>query len=765
MKTTQRPFAAAAAVLVLALAGCTGGGIFQQDRLEFNTSGMDSAEAKTPYVRMEVTELINDGPEVLLSASGTDATGHRTFVGYSPDGGKSWEDVRFNGRQADFAPYGIVRGGGQWLALATENNRLMPYQSRDGRNFSGTGPGISFDTRHDGAMAYWSKNTWTVITKRDKSFLIHRSHDGGEWKAVAAKGIPADPNLHLFTLASNGTTTILAGQQEKSGSNVVRAAAYSSNDGGLNWTNVSPDSSKVAPGNSGFRDVHWDGKTFRFVGFGYSPGFYYGYPSSDSQTTATGLNASWAPGGTWSLAIDASWADGKEDFPSIHELTGTPARQLLLTETGAGILADYRLYERSSAPAWKAVHLPAAAKNQYNYPSDAASLPDGILVVSNVTENGNTRPKVVLLDSKGNAEDRTPEIPAAVSDAPVVSQFVAADGKVLALGSNGRETSLWTAEDGRTFKDRTRLTLAAKQSLSGMDSNAFGDVAFGAEDAWNSAKGLLWTRKPGGSWQSYSGDVFGARSLRGETPVLAAAATSRGFLAAGPRPDEDRSVTSAGLAISTDGRSWKRIDAPSFAGKKDNDRAIYTLAETPGKTLLAGGYIEKSIQDAPVVWRSTDAKSWTPVALAKTKGYTDSEVVALEAGPKSTVALVRAHQEGKGSRYVLYSSKDQGKTWSSSTELPEALGGSGYGPIHLLRDGDGFAVLGTMGTAQERKPFLYTSTDGKDFVTKDLKHDALTGANLDVNAAIIHNGKLLLSGFAGEQGNRKQFALTVDVPH
>lgn len=762
MKTTPRPFAALAALLLFAATGCTGGWIQDQSRLEFNTSGMDSEAVKTPFLRLEITELVNDGAEVLFSASGSDATGRRTFVRHSADGGKTWENVRFNGRHPDLAPYRIVRGGGQWLALVIENSRLMPYMSQDGKDFTGTGPGITFDTRFDGAEAYWSNNAWTVITKSGKGFLIHRSQDGGTWKAVGAKGIPADPNLHLLTIASNGTSTILAGQQEENGSKAIQAAAYLSNDGGLNWKNVSPDSSKVAPGNSGFRGVHWDGKTFRFAGFGYPPSVYYGFGSGDPE--ANGLNASWTPGGKWSLAIDASWANGKEEFPSVKELTGTPAKQLLLTETGAGLLADYRLYERSSAPAWKAVHLPAAAKNQYNYLSDTALLPEGILAASNVTENGTTRPSVVLLDRKGNTEDRTPDIPAAVSEAPAVSQFVEAEGKVLALGSNGRETSLWTAEDGKTFKDRTRLTLEPRQSLSGMDSNAFGDVMYGTEDAWNSAKGLLWTRKSGGSWQSYSGDLFGPRSLRGETPVLAATVTSRGFLASGSRADDDRSVTSASLAISADGRSWKRIDVPSFVGKKDNDRAIYALAETPGKTLLAGGFMEKSVQDAPAVWRSADAKSWTPVALAKVKGYTDSEVVALAAGPKATVSLVRAHQEGKGTRYVLYSSKNQGKTWSSGTELPEALRERSYESIHLLRDGDGFAVLGTVGTPAEQKPFLYTSEDGKEFQAKDLRHEALNGESIDIGAATIHNGKLLLSGFAGEAGNRKQFALTVDVP-
>jgi len=763
MKTTRR-LVTAAAVLALALSGCTGGGIFQQDRLEFNTTGMDSEAAKRPFVRIEVTDLVNDGAEVLLSASGSDAGGHRTFVGHSPDGGKTWEEARFNGRHPDFAPYRMLRGGGQWFALAMENNRLMPYLSQDGRNFTSTGPGITFDNRFDGAEALWSNNAWTVVTKRDKGFLIHRRGDDGGWKAAAAKGIPADPGLHLFAFAGNGTTTILAGQQEESGSNVVRAAAYSSNDGGLNWKNISPDSFKVAPGNSGFRDVHWDGKAFRFVGFGYSPSFYYGYRSSEGQKTANGLNASWTPGGKWSLAIDSSWADGKEDFPSIHELTGTPVKQLLLTETGSGILADYRLYERSPTPDWKALHLPAAAKDQYNYLRDAAVLPNGVLLASSVSENGSTRPRLVLLDSKGNAEDRTPEIPAVVPDGPAVSQFVADGEKVLALGSNGRETSLWTGDDGKSFKDRTRLTLEPRQSLTAFRSNPFGDVAFGAEDAWNSTKGLVWTRTPGGSWQSYSGDLFGSRTLRGGTPVTAATATSRGFLASGTRTEEDRSVTSAGLAISTDGRNWKRIDVRSFAGKPDNDRAIYALAETPGKALLAGGFMEKDIKNAPVVWRSTDAKAWTPVALAKVKDYMDSEVLALAAGPKATVALVYAEQEGKGSRYVLYKSVDQGKTWASGTELTEAFGEASYGSIHLLRDGDGFAVVGTTGTTQDRKPFLYTSPDGKAFETKDLRHDALTGENLDINAAVIHNGKLLLSGFAGEAGKRKQFAFTVDEP-
>ncbi len=761
MKTTRRPLAAAAAVLVLALTGCTGGGIFQQDRLEFNTSGMDSEAAKTPFVRIGADVIASDGPEVMLSMSGRDAGGARSVIRHSSDSGKSWEEVRFGGREAKHAPNSFEHAGKEWLALAQENTRLMPYVSTNGREFTAIGKGIVLDPQYDGAMAFRLGQDWAVLSKSDGAFRVHRSNGDAEWTTVKAKGLPVGRGIHLLAAASNGTTMILAGQRGDA-SGAIDAIAYSSADGGLSWKDISPDASKIAPGNSGFRAAHWDGKAFRLLGFGYPPVTAYGLQTAERQ--ARGLDAHWVPGGKWTLAVDAQWADGKEQFPTVKEFTGSDSRQALMTRTGDGTLADYRLFERRGAQPWKQVHVPAPDKGQHNYLADVAQVADGTLVASTVSGKGTVAPKVLLLDGKGSAQDRTPSLAGPVPESPALSQFAVSEGTLLALGSRGLDAGLWRSEDGRNFKDRTALKLAGPQILSGLSSTVHGELLFGYEDAWNSTKPLLWTRKPGGDWFSYNGDVFGARSPRDTPPVNAALATSRGFLAAGSHPDARQISTSAALAMSKDGRTWTRITVPSFEGKYDNDRAIHALAETSGKTLLAGGFMEKDVKNAPVVWRSTDAKTWAPVALAKVPGYTDSEVLALESGTKTTVALVYAQQEGKGTRYTLYRSTDQGKGWTAGTALPEALGEAAYGSVHLLSDGDGFAVVGTQGTAQDRKPFLYTSPDGTAFQPKELKHEALSGENLDIGAAIIHDGKLLFSGFAGAPGDRKQFALTLEVP-
>lgn len=118
MKTTRRPFAAAAvaALLLLTATGCTAGGIFQHDRLEFNTSGMDSAKAKTPYLRIGADVIASDGPEVMLSMTGRDATGSRSVVRHSPDSGKTWEDVRFDGKEAEHAPGDFAYADKEWLS-------------------------------------------------------------------------------------------------------------------------------------------------------------------------------------------------------------------------------------------------------------------------------------------------------------------------------------------------------------------------------------------------------------------------------------------------------------------------------------------------------------------------------------------------------------------------------------------------------------------------------------------------------------------------
>ena len=760
MKTTPRPFAVLAVLLLLTATGCTDGLFKDPSRLEFNTSGMDSDAAKTPFLRMGTDVLKSDGTNVMLAAGGRDAGGARRLVWNSSDAGRTWVPALFDGKELNSRPYAFIRGNGQWLALIPEDNRLRGYSSKDGRAFSKTGGALELPQGSTKLGALWTRNAWTVVTAKKSRITIHRSGDGSGWTSITPKGLPGTEDTSIYAAAASASTLVLGGQTDGPGGK-IRARAFASGDGGTTWRDISPDASKAAPRNSGFRSVSWDGKAFRFLGFGWPEDSWPGQ-------TARGLDASWAPGGAsqgkWNVALDTSWADGEDDFPWVFGRSAAPNRQGMLTVAGNGGGAEYKFLQRATAGGWKETALPKIGREQFLYPEDTAQVPEGTLLATSFGDGGTFRPRIYLFSGNGTAQERSPQLQPLAPGAPVVSRFVSAEGKTFALGSIGRQTALWESTDGKDFSRHTVLTLGATQMFTSMSSTPHGDIMSGMEDAWNNSDTLIWSRKPGGVWSGYSGDIFSAEAGVDHAAVESTLSTVHGFLVAGSYADEDGSSTSAGLAMSKDGRSWKRIDAPSFAGKEDNDRAIHVLMETPGKTFLAGGFMEKDIKNAPVVWRSADAKSWTPVALAKVKGFTDSKVLGLAVGRTMTVALVYAEQEGKGSRYVLYGSTDQGKTWTSGTALPEALGREAYGPVHLLQNGDGFAVTGTMGTPQEQKPFLYTSPDGKEFQAKELKHGAFGNGSVAINAATVQHDKLLLSGFAGEPDSREQFALTVNVP-
>ncbi len=206
----------------------------------------------------------------------------------------------------------------------------------------------------------------------------------------------------------------------------------------------------------------------------------------------------------------------------------------------------------------------------------------------------------------------------------------------------------------------------------------------------------------------YTGNIFGAGTENGDSSVKAVLPSSHGFLAAGWFHADD--ADHAGIAVSDDSAKWSHVQGSGFRGKPSAGRYIGSLAETPARTVLAGG----SIEEGQVV-RQQCGHPLTPGSgrrcFSPAEGYTDAHVMSLTAGPSRTVAVVKHSSTGKPARYSTFSSGDNGLTWEHGTDLdpptpdqelalPRLAGSSRPGPLttlHSIRRTSAFPPSGSRG--------------------------------------------------------------------
>lgn len=278
----------------------------------------------------------------------------------------------------------------------------------------------------------------------------------------------------------------------------------------------------------------------------------------------------------------------------------------------------------------------------------------------------------------------------------------------------------------------------------------------------NSQLPVIWSRAHGGEWAVYTGNIFGAGPEDGSSPVKAVLASSHGFLAAGEFHADG--ADHAGMAVSEDGTKWSHIQDSELRGKSSAGRHIGTLAETPARTVLAGGSVDDGQTSAAAVWASNDARTWKPVLLPRPDGYSDAHVVSLTAGISHTVAVVRSRVQGKPARYSTFSSGDNGLTWEHGTDLGASAADHEMSLPKLAVHGDGFVLLSTQGQPGRHAPVLFVSGDGKEFAARALVHDALDGEDPRISAVGVTGDKLLVAGSTGPAEEREPFGIAVDIP-
>ena len=152
-------------------------------------------------------------------------------------------------------------------------------------------------------------------------------------------------------------------------------------------------------------------------------------------------------------------------------------------------------------------------------------------------------------------------------------------------------------------------------------------------------KAIVWTSADGSEWRAASNDD---RDLEGFSPYSVAANDS-GIVLVGTYQDQTESRT-YGALVSTDARSWNRVEAPS----------ISQIAALPDR------FIAASSGDKATIWTSPDGHEWTKEADLGPAWI--SRLRVLHIGDGLRVAAIGTLEDGFGA----------GRMWTASASMLDA---------------------------------------------------------------------------------------------
>lgn len=763
--------AAVVAALTLFCTGCTDGSWLDQTRLSVHTDGIDTALAGEQRTNSELREMASRGQEVLavldIAAPGFD--GHR--AAYSPDNGASWQPVLFDGK-ADPAMvlYNLpaVRDG-QWLLLGYRNGQVFAFTSNNGTDFA-LQPGPVVDTSAIRLNAVvGTDHGWLLATSADNTsggaaITLYQSSDGSTWTARdgTAAGLPTGGgSFHPMSMAAGPAAVLLVGQEVPPGRPPF-SRAFSSTDGGNSWQDATPDTSGIGHHGNGLWTAAWSGTEFRVSG--------HTWPGEERpKNFPVGMSGTWTPGGPWQLSADPSWSSQNQEFPRRSDVAYGSAGAIATQMIGELSVDIPKVRLQRPGQPWSELPMPEPAGGGLRLYSDVAAVADGFLVAGTDSNHGNDQVRLWHVDAGGAVTERQAALEAAAplrtaGKEPHITGFNggSGSGQPLAFGSVGSQPTIWELEGERSFSKYTTLVSDENQTLDTMAAGPRGLMLLGNGRTANSRLPVIWSRPDGGAWSVYNGNIFGAGPESGVAQVKAVLPSSHGFLAAGWFTADGSD--NAGIAVSDDGAKWSHLQGSEFRGKPGAGRYIGSLAETPARTVLAGGSIDEAQLSTAAVWVSADTHTWTPVLLPRSDGYTDAQVASLTAGPSRTVAVVKHSSTGKPIRYSTFSSGDNGLTWEHGTDLDAPSTDQEVTLPRIAVNGEGFVLLATQGPPRHHAPVLMVSADGKQFAARAVDHNALEQEDLTVSAIGIAGKKLMIAGATGPADARESFGISIDVP-
>lgn len=278
--------------------------------------------------------------------------------------------------------------------------------------------------------------------------------------------------------------------------------------------------------------------------------------------------------------------------------------------------------------------------------------------------------------------------------------------KLLAVGRVGdaeeADAAVWQA-DGDDWRrlDIPEMGGRHKQWAFDVAAGDSGVLVAGGESAWGDVRPSLWFSPDGETWTGVDGGPGGSLDATGEESVRAVSAFGAGFAAVGTR-DLDGEQDGAAW-FSPDGTTWEQMSVPTMGG--EGRQSVLTVAAI-GSTLVAGGYsANASGQGQPVIWTSTDGRTWSgaiPLPLQDSNRASASDLAVRSLSVTGTRITASGGSEwqphmwdsGNGTSWALFPNPVRGDLFADGVGLVDAAAAPDGGVLAL---GDTPTVLEAAG--------------------------------------------------------------------
>jgi len=679
----------------------------------------------TRGVFQTIERIVASGNTMVTTGSQkTDGAIRQQFF-VSTNAGRNWRlaPVQLSGGGQPPLGYEAARiAGGPRGWMAFGDNSI--WISQDGQSWTlagtrGITPRLSGDTINvvtntpGGFLAAGSQTT-----SAGNQAVIWTSRDGVTWQRLTAAQLglqePGGTPQGIDFATSHGTATVITDRG---------AGVWLSTDSGAHWTPVTVPVDHGAK--NSISGVSFDGAGLVLV----RPGL-----------AASGANdgvAYFSPDGrTWQYAGTIAAAGGwtpdvvkGSDYGFV--VTGhTRDQYVAYTSTGTGTrwLPTGPLGSTSSGPSLT----PAVG-------------PGGNVIAVGKTNATRTNQQGLLIkaDTAGNLEPVSlSSIQGGLIPEETVQSIAVAGNEQVAVGSADGYPAVWR----RVSDGPWSLVSSLNQVSSGPDLAGLSAVTHGSRGWLAVGPGpLVLTSPDGRKWQLASTITH---DLAGVSAVQAASGP-RGYVITG-------TVTEPGGAYSRD--VWWSPDLVSWTKARDVNEtggSNHVLAVAAGQS----GFVSAgSHENLPVVWTSSDGRTWTAVSTPLPAGASAGVIQQVAVNGNHAVALGQ-QTTAQGVEPLAERSDDGGRTWQA---VPFTAPGPGVSFTALTASSSGFTaaaqfgpVGGTMAAA------VWTSADGKTWARSPV--GGLAGGGSHAVTALAASGAAV-TGIDSVQAQASQQFVALRIP-
>ncbi len=327
------------------------------------------------------------------------------------------------------------------------------------------------------------------------------------------------------------------------------------------------------------------------------------------------------------------------------------------------------------------------------------------------------------------------------------------DGRLIAVGESVyARRSIFTSVDGSNWTPADTPD-GTPTKLSGVIRGGPGVIAFGQSDGTDAEAGVghavVWTSPDGLTWTPVDAPDGVFDVANSESVINAVTVGGPGFVAVGARHDQPAVWTSP------DGFEWvlRELDWTPTEGVipssiVSESPGYLTEVMTGGLGLMATGEIfDDSGGRYGAAWTSGDGTSWSRAADNAVGVNAVSELSIhhiMAAGP----GLVAFGWDGSVDRTLVWTSDDDGRTWTRFTEEQHGLDGD---VMRVIDTGDGFVAVGWR---HEPRPPVYpddaavwTSADAVTW--HSVTDESLSGPGAGINDITETRTGLVAVGLTG----------------